>query len=74
MVQQAAPPDSPEKLPFVQEPILVTATLHLYAKDSKNPAHQAGFIFALDDAHITTLSNAAAQAAGLTGAPPLVRK
>lgn len=74
MVQQTAAPGASDKLPFVQEPIMVTATLHLYAKDSKNPAHQAGFIFALDDAQIIKLSETAAQAVGLTGAPPLMRK
>jgi len=74
MVQQTTPSGSQEKLPYIQEPVLVTATLHLYAKGSKHAAHQAGFIFALDDAQVVKLSTRAAEAAGLTGAPPLARQ
>jgi hypothetical protein len=74
MVHQAVPAGATAKLPFIQEPIMVTATLHLYAKGSENPGHKAGFIFDLDDAQISKISDSAAEAAGLVGAPPPVRK
>lgn len=75
MVHQTPHPGEPAKLPYVQEPIMVTATLHLYAKSSEHPGHKAGFIFALDDAQVRPLSESAAQAAGLVlGTPPLVRQ
>jgi hypothetical protein len=72
MVRQMAPKTgTPVKPPFVQEPIMVTATLHLYSKTSEHPGHKAGFIFALDDAQIRPLSESAAQAAGLALGAPL---
>ena len=40
------------KLPFINDPVLVTGTLKLYSKDSKHPAHLAEFIYALDDAKV----------------------
>jgi hypothetical protein len=73
LVRRAPDTGDSGKLPFVQEPIMVTATLRLYAKGSSHPGHKAGFIFALDDAQIRPLSGSAAQAAGLaTGAIPMV--
>lgn len=40
------------KLPFINSAIMVTGTLRLYTKDSQHPAHQAGFVYALDDAKV----------------------
>jgi hypothetical protein len=73
LVRQTPEAGDSGKLPFVQDPIMVTATLHLYAKHSEHPGHKAGFIFALDDARIRPLSGSAAQAAGLAaGVSPAV--
>lgn len=46
------------KLPFINEPIMVTGTLRLYSKDSKHPAHLAEFIYALDDAEVQVYNGA----------------
>lgn len=54
------------KLPFINDPIIVTGTLRLYSKDSQHPAHKADFIYAVDDAKVTvyTGENAPKRAAG----------
>lgn len=75
MVRQAPQVGAPAKLPYVQAPVMVTATLRLYTKYSAHPGHKAGFIFALDDAQVRPISESAAQDAGLAlGAPPPVRQ
>ena len=40
------------KLPFINDPVLVTGTLRLYSKTSQHPAHKAEFVYALDDANV----------------------
>lgn len=64
LVEQRSKGDG--KLPFVNDPIIVTGTLRLYSKESQHPAHKAEFIYALDDAEITVYngSNAPKRAAG----------
>lgn len=54
------------KLPFINDPVMVTGTLKLYSKDSKHPAHLAEFIYALDDAEVVAYNgaNAPKRAAG----------
>jgi len=44
--------DGKKRHEFIGEPLLVTGTLRLYAKESKHPAHLAEFIYALDDAKV----------------------
>lgn len=48
LVEQANP--KKKKLPFINEAVIVTGTLRLFTYASKHPAHQADFLYALDDA------------------------
>lgn len=42
--------DKKTKRPFINECVIVTGTLRLFTFGSKHPAHQADFMYALDDA------------------------
>ena len=41
-----------EKRPFINEAVLVTGTLRLFTYASQHPAHQADFMYAIDDATV----------------------
>lgn len=56
LVEQSAAQEG--KLPYINDPILVTGTLKLWTKDSQHPAHLAKFVYALDDAHVSVYRGA----------------
>ena len=47
--------DSDEKSLFIEEPICVTGTLRIFQPESEHPAHEAEFVYAIDDARFVKL-------------------
>lgn len=60
---------SKDKLPFIDDPIIVNGTLRLYSKDSQHPAHKAEFVYAMDDAEVTVYKGADAPKKAAAAAP-----
>ena len=63
-----------EKRPFINEAVLVTGTLRLFTFVSEHPAHQADFMYALDEATIEVFTGKNKPRRAAAHLPPDPRK
>jgi len=72
LIQQKT--DSKAKRPFINEAIIVTGTLRLFTFASQHPAHQADFMYALDDATVEVFTGQNKPRRAAAHLPPDPRK
>jgi hypothetical protein len=72
LIQQKS--DKPEKRPFINEAVIVTGTLRLFTFESQHPAHQADFMYALDEATVEVFTGKNKPRRAAAHLPPDPRK
>ena len=63
-----------DKRPFINEAVIVTGTLRLFTFASQHPAHQADFMYALDDATVEVFTGKNKPRRAAAHLPPDPRK
>ena len=63
-----------DKRPFINEAVIVTGTLRLFTFASQHPAHQADFMYALDDATVEVFTGQNKPSRAPAHLPPDPRK
>jgi len=72
LIQQKA--DKKDKRPFINEAVIVTGTLRLFTYESQHPAHQADFMYAIDDATVEVFTGKNKPRRAAAHLPPDPRK
>lgn len=63
-----------ENRPFINEAVIVTGTLRLFSFESQHPAHQADFMYALDEATVEVFTGQNKPSRAAAHLPPDPRK
>jgi hypothetical protein len=72
LIQQKG--ETKDKRPFINEAVIVTGTLRLFTFESQHPAHQADFMYALDDATVEVFTGKNKPRRAAAHLPPDPRK